>query len=123
MNSPNETNEGYLYHLNSDSLICVNPNSFKLYIVNNFQTLRNNILELIDDRGCTRSELLDYGIEISTNRYDYLKDTKIVNIAFQDMEQLGAKVFEYQLVKLEENDIIKKHKKITPCAANTRVIN
>lgn len=111
-NSSNNSNEGYIYHLKANSLICINPHSFKLYIVNNFQTLRKNVLELIDDRGCTTSSLL----EISVNRLDSDKDTKIINIAFQDMEKLGAEVFEYQLVKLEENDIIiNENKKSTLC--------
>ena len=101
-NSSNNSNEGYIYHLKANSLICINPNNFKLYIVNNFPMLRKKVLELIDDRGCTTSSLL----EVSVNKHDSDKDTKIITIAFQDMEKLGAEVFEYQLVKLEENDII-----------------
>lgn len=93
-----DSNEGYIHHLNADSLICINPNSKKLYIVNEFQTLRKNVLKLIDDRGCTTSSLL----EVSTNRLDPFKDTKIINIAFEDMEQLGAKVIQYKLEKEEK---------------------
>lgn len=110
-NSHNGTNEGYIYHVQSDILISVNPKSFKLYIVNNFQTLKKNILELIDDRGYTTSNLL----EVSVNKRDSDKDTKAINVAFRDMEQLGAEVFEYKLEKLEENDIIISEKqKNTP---------
>ncbi|WP_147568551.1 hypothetical protein [[Clostridium] dakarense] len=102
--SNSNNNEGYIYHLRSDSLICVNPWSKKLYIVNKFQELRKRVLELLDDRGYTTSELLENGIDLSINKNDYDKDTKIINIAFKDMVKLGAEVFQYSFDKLSENE-------------------
>ena len=116
--SNSNNNKGYIYHLNADSLICINPNSRKLYIVNKFQQLRENILNLVDDNGCTISELLD----ISVNRLDSFKDTKIINVAFEDMEQLGAEVISYQLDKENNNLYILENKKITSSVASTRAI-
>lgn len=115
--SNSNDNKGYIYHLNADSLICVNPNSKKLYIVNKFRRLRDKVLELIDDRGCTTSSLL----EISTNRFDQFKDTKIINIAFEDMKQLGAEVIQYNLDKQQVNDIIISEKQKDLSVGSTQV--
>lgn len=102
--SNSNSSEGYIYHLKADSLICVNPWSKKLYIVNKFQQLRAKVLGLLDDKDCTTSDLLENGIEVSVNKNDYDKDTKIINIAFKDMAKLGAEVFQYSLDKPSENE-------------------
>lgn len=104
--SNTNNNNGYVYHLKADSIICINPYSRKLYIVNKFQYLKEKVLELLDVKEFSSNELLENGIELSTNKNDYDKDTKIINIAFKDMNQLGAEVIQYNLDKPTKTDII-----------------
>lgn len=73
-----------------------------LYIVKDFKKLKTSILEqmlYIENEDENRSNGI---IEISMNRKDKYKDTKIVSIAFTDMKKLGVDVISYDIIEEQE---------------------
>ena len=131
------TNEGYLYHLQCDSIIAINPYSKKLYIVNNFQKLKKELLKLIHLHKNKESwDILEmfFGVELAFNKTDYNKDTLVANVDFKSMELLGADVIELQLMQeyelrtLDYNnkfeyDILNLDKKNTPKPTKAKSIS
>lgn len=108
-----DNNFGYLRYLEADMIISVNAESKRLYIVKEFKKLSKVLFEQIlylelegKDRG---NDIID----ISINKEDKYKDTKIVSIAFTDMKKLGVDVISY--------DIIEEHKKNNLCVGSTQV--
>lgn len=96
-------NKGYIHHLKADTIIAINPRSWKLYIINDFQDMQEEILRLMEDyKEDHKSLSYLYDIEISTNRNDRIKDTTIINVPIHSMKTLGAEVKEYELLKGEE---------------------
>ena len=100
-----DDNKGYLLYLKADMIIAINTDSKRLYIVKEFEKLREKILEQILYLELEGKERGNDIIDISVNRKDKYKDTKIVSIAFTDMKKLGVDVVIY--------DIIEEHKKNT----------
>lgn len=108
-----DNNFGYLRYLRADMIISVNADSKKLYIVKDFNKLRKKILEQMLDLELEEKNRVNNIIDISMNREDKDKDTKIVSIAFTDMKKLGVDVISY--------DIIEEHKKNNLCVGSTQV--
>ena len=123
-------NKGYTYHLLSDTVMAINPISKKLYVINNFQKFRKQLLELIEDYNKDFEILSILGIEMSINKGDYNKDSLVANVDFKSMKILKADIKEYKLEEewnlrtLDYNnkfeyDILNSNKKNTSESPNT----
>lgn len=99
-----DNNYGYLLYLKADMIISVNAESKRLYIVKDFNELRKQLLFqmlYLEPEGNYKSNDI---IDISINRRDKYKDTKIVSIAFTDMKKLGVDVKIYDIIKEFKNE-------------------
>lgn len=100
-----DNNLGWLYNnINAHVLICVNPYSKMLYYIRDYQKVKNNIIDLIEEY----NDKVDYNtwyyrnhnnyihkyLEGSVNKRDYLKDSLIVNL---ELSKKAIKHFEGRL--------------------------
>lgn len=98
-----DNNFGYLRYLEADMIISINAESKRLYIIKEFKKLSKVLLEEIlylelegKDRG---NDIID----ISMNKRDKYKDTKMVSIAFTNMKKLGVDVRIYDIIEQDSS--------------------
>lgn len=110
-------NLGYIHYLKSDILFCFNPDSKRIYLIHEFQTVKNNILNLLER--CNYDwDTIGYisHVEPSIKR-DYNikgKYSRILNLELSNrsIEGFGGKLMTYEL----NNDIISTDiKKVLEC--------
>lgn len=94
-----DDNKGYLEYIRADIVIAFNHNSNRLYVINKFQELKKNILNLIQDHD-EDFKTIEYitDLEFSLKK-DGCKDSIIINLDLNEIsiERLGGKLTEFEL--------------------------
>lgn len=109
-------NLGWIYNSKSHVLVCVNPYSKKLYVIRDYQTVKKNILNLVEEynskvndntwhyRG--HNNYIHKYLEGSVKKTDYCKESLIVNLELSEksIEYFGGRLWIYDIISNKVND-------------------